>query len=866
MATTQLNWQSLWVTACCWFVSFCAAHSAAYSQIRLPAIDPSGERIFLPPPNYTTIMTPFSTSGGVLGRHAPADSWHPWRRLHEPVHQPPVTPAFQQPPAPPHCTDPNCQQCLGSKSQGHVRQHPTRGKAGEIILTPARIIAPVGSEVVVLAGICGEDGYFMLNQPLEWMVSNDSVGQIIEVGGMEHPNFNRAVPPSSKKFDGQYAWGRTGLKEKLLTRGTPTPADDIHVLKGQTYLSLSSASTGTTYLTCVAPQCSAWDKRRATTIIHWVDGLWSIPLPVVATNGSTQTLTTLVTRVADGTGIAGWKVRYSIIGGAPAEFFPTGSQTAEVETNTEGQALVQVRQQAGQALPGTTQIRVDVIRPAMLGEAELVVESGCTSITWSAPALTIRALGPRTADLNQPFNYRLEITNPGDQIARDVVVRSDDFAGNVQYISSNPKPAEFGSRLEWRLGDIPPGSGPRVIDINLKSDQRGMRRVCFEVASAADRLTTTACAETEISTCLEVRISGPDRARVGDQVTFQIELINHCDNELQEVMLQAALEPGLTALGLGNPIQAPIGTLRFGQKMTLPLTLQVIDGGVQCFNISVVAQGGHTAAARHCLEATALVQGQATIGLTGQQILRVGQTTIIRATLTNTGNVPLTNITVTNRFSPSLAPTQATQRFPHHWLGNDLAFTIARLEPGQQEVIEVEYQAERADREAFTQFSLTTPSGAQAVQRLGLQIDNGAGPPAGDGGIRVPADPAGGLQVQAEVLTPTVTRGQPARIRLLVRNNRNFADNRVDISFLVPPGLELTEFDNSQGHLPIVERSPDNTQFRLQRRESLLAGETLEFILTVVGRQPGQMSVEFQVTSDNTLGAATQRATLSVTP
>ncbi|HMP78082.1 MAG TPA: hypothetical protein PKD54_01395 [Pirellulaceae bacterium] len=480
-----------------WFwVWLVAIFAPAFGQIRLPAIDPSGERIFLPPPNYTTIMSPFSQHG------SSASPGGPLRRLHQHSHQPPVTPAFQQPAAVPHCTDPNCSQCRSGAGHARPHSHPARGKSGEIILTPARIIAPVGSEVVVLAGICGDDGYFMINQPLEWMVSNDSVGQIIEVGGMEHPNFNRAVPPSSKKFDGQYAWGRTGLKEKLLTRGTPTPADDIHVLKGQTYLTLSSESAGTTYLTCVAPQCSAWDKRRAATIIHWVDGIWSIPLPVIASNGSTQTLTTVVTRVADGSGIAGWKVRYSIIGGAPAEFVPTGSQTAEVVTNTEGQALIQVRQQSGQALPGSTQIRIDVVRPSMLGESELVVESGCTSITWSAPALTIRAIGPKHADLNQPYSYRLEITNPGDQVAREVVVRSQDIGGDVQFISSNPKPVEFGNRLEWHLGDIPPGSAPRAIEIALKSDKRGMRRVCFEVASAADRLTTTACSETEISTCL----------------------------------------------------------------------------------------------------------------------------------------------------------------------------------------------------------------------------------------------------------------------------------------------------------------------------------------------------------------------------
>ena len=126
----------------------------------------------------------------------------------------------------------------------------------------------VGSEVVVIAGICGSDGFFAVNQPLEWILSNDSVGQFVEIGGMHHSTFNKLIPPSSRKFDGQYAWGRTGLKNQILSRGTPTPVDDIELRKGQTFVSVSSASPGTSYVTGVAPKAEGWDRRKASTIIH----------------------------------------------------------------------------------------------------------------------------------------------------------------------------------------------------------------------------------------------------------------------------------------------------------------------------------------------------------------------------------------------------------------------------------------------------------------------------------------------------------------------------------------------------------------------------------------------------------------------
>ena len=367
------------------------------ARLQLPAFDPTGNRIFSPRPNSTQLLTPCATRGGCLGLNPLRSQSGATGGIFQPAPLSPVVataptpnypvePAFQQPADPPPCNQP----LLGRKSAKQVKhivpapsRFKTTGQKGQIIMTPSRIVAPVGSEVVVLAGICGGDGYFVINQPLEWMLSNDSAGEIIEVGGMNHSAFNQLVPPSSKKIDGKYARGRTGIKNLLLTRGTPTPVDDIELQKGQTYISVSSASPGTSYITGLAPKAEGWDRRRSSTIVHWVDAQWSIPVPASATAGTVFPLTTVISRTSTGGGVENWDVRYTIVGGAPAEFAPTGSQTAETKSDRDGRATAQIRQVAGQFAPGTTQVRVDVVRPPLFGEPELVVESGITSVTWS---------------------------------------------------------------------------------------------------------------------------------------------------------------------------------------------------------------------------------------------------------------------------------------------------------------------------------------------------------------------------------------------------------------------------------------------------------------------------------------------------
>lgn len=876
------------------------------SRIQIPAIDPTGTRIFLPAPYSTTILPPGAranpnsvpygqqprTPFGVLpGANGLSPS------------QAPLQPAFTQPTAPPPCVYPNNGCYSGTTARKHIipdsSRCKTRGQMGEIIMTPHRIIAPVGSEVVVLAGICGGDGYYVVNQPLEWMLSNNSVGQLVEVGGMEHQAFNRLIPPRTRKFDGQYAWGRTGLKQRMITRGTPTPADDIDILKGQAFVSLSSASPGATYLTAVAPKAEGWDKRRASTTIHWVDGIWSIPVPASATAGTVHAMTTLVKSAIDEGGVPDWKVKYTIVGGAPAEFAPTGSQTAESLTGQDGLATVQLRQPAGQFEPGVTQVRVDVVRPPVKGERELLVESGITNVTWSAPALTIRAIGPQQASNNEAFNYRIEVTNPGDQVARNVAVRTNALDDEVTFISSTPKPTQYGRDYEWKLGDIQPGSGPKTIDIQFKSGRPGKLNLCFDVASEEDQLKTQACGETEIvAPCIGLMIDGPETARVGDEALFNIQIVNQCEEALENVVLNLQYDPQLKAQGdFSRVIEAEIGRLEFGERKSVPVIFDVLQTGRPCFNLRVAADGGHTARARQCVVVEQVTTPEVTMQLDGQRLVEAGEQVIVRSRIVNTGSAALNDVILTNRFSSSLSPINITKTYDHSWLADDLAVRLGRLEPNQEAVVEIVYEAKNADGNAFSDFTISSPGGAKATDRFEIRIempggglpDNGGGgnvaqpdfgsqsggnSGANSGPVQIPNEPAGsGLDIQVQALDPQIPiapegrgdpRAQAARFVVTVTNNRSTPDQNVDITLHVPPGIWLYQFDPNPGGLPLVRNSDDFTQFRLQRRLEMRAGDSIQFTAFIAGDQIGQGMFEVRATSDNTPGTVTGNASVQV--
>ncbi len=872
-------------------------------RFQIPAIDPTGNRIFASGQS-TSILSPQSSqrSGGLLSRlhqgksnqpsfdqafqPAPLSS-NPFSSAPLPAGPSPVPsattpllgglqptqPAFQHPPDPQPCDQKGHFQHAGFQRSKHLIPKPTgaktAGQKGELLMSPSKIIAPVGSEVVVLAGICGSDGYFVKNQPLEWMLSNDSVGQIIEVGGMQHAAFNKIVPPTAEKRSGQYAKGRTGLKNVVLTRGTPTPCDDIELREGQTYISVMSASSGTSYITGYAPQAEGWDRRIASTIIHWVDGVWAIPVPSTATVGTVQPLTTLVSQTSGAGGIEGWKVRYAIVGGAAAEFVPTASQTAEAVTGKDGQATVQIRQQAGNLDPGATQIRVDVIRPQLFGQPELVVESGITTVTWSAPALTIRAIGPRTAGVDESFNYRIEVSNPGDQVARDVMVRTKDLDDALEYISATPKPTEFGKQLEWQLGEVQPGAPPKIVDVQFKTSKRGNVGLCFEVVSATERLATEACTQTEIRLpCIGFTIDGPNFARVNDSLTFRMNIQNQCDEPLNNLRLRFRHDEGLLHPGFSNPETFQLERLQINDSTSLPITLLAQSTGLRCFDVEVTADGGHSATARWCVEVgeQALEQIRDQIGLevVGGSEMTVGETSLVTIRVTNRGNVALDGVLLTNRFAASIVAVDMTQGLQFSWApdereGNEQLFvSIGRLQAAETREIVIRYQGLNVDAAARNEFAITSTLGAAASDRITMRVNPvGRDQIPDDRGIGIPQDrprdqPPGqnpdplsvsvrsdqnGIQLQNSV-NPDPTLPRQAVVEMVIKNNSDQPLRFVDITLEMTPSLRLLEFDYGTTNLEITNRNEDFTQFYIRRVNELRPGEELRFMGRVVGVQP----------------------------
>ncbi len=414
------------------------ALNSGCSRLRLPAIDPTGSHLFAPLPTTTTLALPGHNgqacgcfgclSGKTCVKIPKLHGILKKDKLHGLMDKPKwrfPTPVFTEPATPPPCPTPPASTSAGAGNEpcvpsapcngscangppavlfgneinpGKKTKLPPQGKRGCILLTPQKIVAPVGGEVVLLSGICGTDGYLQMNEKLEWMLAPDSVGTFLQVGdddpGLIHRLAGSKVRPEKK--DPSYAIGITSTKQMLITRGNNDASDDVKLEKGQTWLSISSPSEGTSHVTVLAPESECWDQRKATATIYWVDARWQFPAPQIVPKDTIVDLTTRVTRSEGSLPARGWKVRYEISQPELATFEGTnGASVVEANVDDSGNATVRVIPRPGTS--GTTAVNIQVIRPG--GDRDniptITLGNGQTFVTWSSPQLAIRAVRRR---------------------------------------------------------------------------------------------------------------------------------------------------------------------------------------------------------------------------------------------------------------------------------------------------------------------------------------------------------------------------------------------------------------------------------------------------------------------------------------
>ena len=908
------------------------AISAGCQQLRLPAIDPTGQGLFAPFPTTTSLALPGCSGEGCactncargVGSCLTNTSARVGTALSQ-FHRGVANPVFAEPTTPPPCVDPRAvgvlpsfgtaigsgtpcgDECrigppavlLGDECHAKMRdclKLPTKGTRGCILLSPQRIVAPVGGEVILMSGVCGTDGYLALGESLEWMLTPESVGTFIEVGDDAPGALHRlAKIEKTDKLSASFARGVTSTKKALITRGNLNPNDDVPLEKGQTWLSISSPTEGTSRVTVLAPDSDCWDQRKATATIYWIDARWQFPGPQQVLAGTPVTLSTRVTRAEGAIPARGWTVRYEIMNPELALFAPSNSPVVEAKVDESGNAtveLVPTKNATGSFNSGTATIVARVIRPG--GERDnmpdLTLGSGQTFVTWSAPQLALRAAAPEIATFDTPVEVVINVQNPGDQPATNVrvnvaippgarVTRADSFA------SISP------SNVTWELGAIPP---QQQLDLFMSIAAQSPIRLNFE-GRGDNGLAAGSTVDINVfrpSLSVQVRPLKNESTPVGDPVTFNIDVTNTGDRALTGVNVRAVGDMEMTHTQTGSRFVGQIkqdGPLQPGQTWSTAATFVPLGSGRRCISVDAMADGGQKTSAESCATVInkAPVVPAVTAQITGRDPIETGAERLFSYNIVNTGQVPLRNVRIVATFDSQLQLISATDGKDTSKLGQfQIVWIVPLMQPGAAELREGVFVANRPSPRSTMVLTVSSAEGATAEDTFDFVINaspaanplppapgpslppalppptipNNPAPNPADTrlppaplptapGTTSPTGPIGGsLSLSLLDRDDPVRVGQPIRYSLSVRNNSSQIDGAVAIRFRRPPGIEVSRV--AQRRAPGAGGfRPDGELVYLDEIRDLRPGEVVDFDIELISNQPQDLELTIEAIS-----------------
>jgi uncharacterized repeat protein (TIGR01451 family) len=863
------------------------------AQHRIPAIDPTGQHLI----SGTTTVASHDLLHGLFHRHhqpsvvpvGPPVIAGPAAAAPAPV-QPPCTPPIEAvpvipvvpapvvavpqnplPPAvlvvpaacPPHHVQPQVVLPTTPRPGNPICPHGPGGfPSPELTVTPGRIVAPVNSEVVMAAGITSPNGYYITRQPLEWMLAQDGVGQIVAVGHESPHNVSYVLRKSPQKVATNYARAHTSTISQVLDRGTPSPTDDVYLNKGQSWISITSPTEGTSHVVVWAPKEQNWDRRKATATIHWVDATWKLPPSATARAGQPHSLTTIVTR-SSGPPISGWIVRYEVIDGPPAAF-ARGARAIEVRTDGAGRATAELL--PGSAEPGITTVGVQIIRPGTdRGDLpHMVVGQGTVAVQWTTPGLAVRALGSSSVPADGAVAYRVEVSNSGDLVTHGVALSFTPPTG-VTVLNSTPAAEVFGQRLQWRLGDLPPGT-TSVVELNCRASVAGSVRSSF-VATSAEVPTAEGRVTTDVRVnALVVKMTGPETAEVGREAKFLVDVTNTGSTPLINVAAKDVFDPGLAHSGAEpSPIVRPIPTLAPGQTERFAITFIVTQPGRQWHRLDVTADGGHAAGARACITGTSPVvtPPQLSVRVAGPSTRRAADIAEYTVEVRNNGSAPATNVVLVVTWGSSLELTEATRGHEDNLQRLTTRWRISQIAGGEAITRQLNCRCLNTDEQGAVVRATVTSHETTAVSH---QTVTGIAP-----GAATPPRPApppgqaasGGLRVTASALANPIALGARTTYIIDVSNDRSVADQDVALSIQVL-GDGLTIRVTGTTPTPVVASSPTAIDFAPIR--SMRPGEQLStpYRLEIRGAKAGRHKLRVTAKSNLTTGEAVTETELVV--
>jgi hypothetical protein len=342
---------------------------------------------------------------------------------------------------------------------------------------------------------------------------------------------------------------------------------------------------------------------------------------------------------------------------------------------------------------------------------------------------------------------------------------------------------------------------------------------------------------------LDVELSGPEQAVVGEEVRMMILLSNRTQTPIGNLTVEDRYDPGLEhpkRSPIKRTLPDPIGP---GQTKRIGVDFRVVQPGRLCHTVEVTGNGRSYGSKEGCVvatekpvawpPATPRPSGAAKLSLrlTQTPAVSVGQAVNLKINVSNEGTQALTGVKITVDYDPAMEPAQGTEGGGYE--GNDYVWALASLQPGQSREYDISYLAVKPSIKADSRVKVTSQEGAQAQDAASTEIRSGA------------ASNVPGLNVAIRSLPDPLVVGRERTFLINVLNNAQTAESQVVLKVIVPPELMVNALVTSGPARSYVE----GQTVRFDPVEKVFAGQPLVYRVRVLPKKPGDARLQVQLTS-----------------
>ncbi len=295
-------------------------------------------------------------------------------------------------------------------------------------------------------------------------------------------------------------------------------------------------------------------------------------------------------------------------------------------------------------------------------------------------AILLEKSAPREVRAGVDFEYELQVTNLTQSILSRVTV-SESLPAGLVIQGSDPEPTRsVGGELEWALGELEP-QGSRQIVVRGSADAVGLLTTYSNVTYA----TGVQLALNVISPSLTLVASGPSSGTPCDELAYRYLVSNTGSGSIANIVVAAALPPGLTTLAGSHSIHEPIGDLAAGESRELIIKAKAAKPGTLVHRATAQADGGLSAASQSL--STAISQPALRLAMTGPERAYSGRSVDYELTVTNTGGSAARNVQVAASLPPAATFRSATGNGRR--TGDRVHWALGDLEPGAAHTVAV---------------------------------------------------------------------------------------------------------------------------------------------------------------------------------